>query len=104
MRKMVNLFLNGFRALALVFMCSGWAICADPTTATITSPTGPITVAAKQPVSFTATSDSTLMSYFADSFSWDFGNGAKGSGASTQYPYPPQSPIAGAIGICWAVA
>ncbi len=87
MRKMLKLFPKGVRTLALAVMCPGLAICSDPSTATITSPAGPITVATNQSISFTATSDSTLTSYVVNSYAWDFGNGIKGAGASTQYTY-----------------
>lgn len=66
------------------------ALQADPLEATITSPTGAITVAKNLTQSFTATSTDSVGydQYIINSFSWTFGDGTTGSGSSTSHAYP----------------
>ncbi len=62
---------------------------ADPAEATITAPSGAVTVATQQAVAFTASStDSSGRDGFSvTGFSWSFGDGATGVGASATHAY-----------------
>ena len=75
--------------LGLILAQAGGALKADVPEATITAPTGAVTVAKSLTIPFTATStDSTgFDSYVVNSFSWTFGDGTTGSGASTSHAY-----------------
>ena len=75
--------------LGLILAQAGGALKADVPEATITAPTGAVTVAKSLTIPCTATStDSTgFDSYVVNSFSWTFGDGTTGSGASTSHAY-----------------
>jgi len=75
--------------LALLILGSGLVLHADPLEATIISPSGAITAATNQPVGFSATSDDSVGwdSYVVNSYTWSFGDGNVGSGASTSHAY-----------------
>ncbi len=78
------------RALAICLLTlAGSTLLADPTEATITSPSGSVTVGTNQVLAFGATSSDSAgrMNFSVASYSWTFGDGTTGSGASTNHTY-----------------
>lgn len=91
MNLMIMVLRNTLRGLTapLLLLCLGTALRADPAEATITAPTGAITVMTNQTVSFAATStdSNNRNNYTVTGFNWTFGDGGTGSGAQINHPY-----------------
>lgn len=75
--------------LLMALGCSTRVLLADPAEATITAPSGPITVAAQQTVAFAASSSDSAGrdGFTVKGFSWSFGDGTTGTGTSTSHTY-----------------